>query len=147
MIRTLITILALLGLPATLMAFSAHPIKIMTRQSPAATTTTLYYHPAVFEKAVECAQNYGMCDVDELLNLAEQLDQYNGCYYEDEAEACQKEIDDRHDLVDVLLLQTELQQRDDYTKKANLFAHDVKADKDMHDRDNFIDNISPEMDV
>ena len=70
MIRTLISILALLGLPATLMAFSAHPTKIMTRQSPAA-TTTLYYHPAVFEKAVECAQNYGMCDVDELLNLAE----------------------------------------------------------------------------
>jgi len=75
------------------------------------------------------------------------LDQYNGCYYEDEAEACQKEIDDRHDLVDVLLLQTELQQRDYYTKKANLFVHDVKADNDMHDRDNFIDNISPALDV
>jgi hypothetical protein len=70
MIRTLITILALLGLPATLMAFSTHPIKITTRQSAEA-STALYYHPDVFEKAVECAQNYGMCDVDELLNLAE----------------------------------------------------------------------------
>ena len=47
----------------------------------------------------------------QLLIFHEELDQYNGCYYEDEAEACQKEIDDRHDLVDVLLLQTELQQR------------------------------------
>jgi hypothetical protein len=65
MIRIL-TAFALIGLPATLMAFSTHPNKIMTRY-----TTTLYYHPAAFERAVDCAQNYGMCDVDELLNLAE----------------------------------------------------------------------------
>lgn len=37
--------------------------------------------------------------------------------------------------------------RDHYVKEGNLFAHDVKADKDMHDRDNFINNISPAMDV
>ncbi|KAL7499478.1 hypothetical protein ACHAWT_007759, partial [Skeletonema menzelii] len=105
MIRTLL----IACLPATLIAFSTHP-KIMTRQS----VTAVYYHPDVFEKAVDCAQNYGMCNVDELLNLAEELEQYNGCYYEDGAEACQKEIDDRHDLADLLLLQTELQQRDHY---------------------------------
>ena len=62
MIRTLL----IACLPATLIAFSTHP-KIMTRQS----VTAVYYHPDVFEKAVDCAQNYGMCNVDELLNLAE----------------------------------------------------------------------------
>ena len=67
MIRTLIIIICLL-LPAaaTLMAFSTHPNRIITRKS-----TKLSYHPDVFEKAVDCAQNYGMCNVDELLNLAE----------------------------------------------------------------------------
>jgi len=39
------------------------------------------------------------------------LDEYHGCYYEDEEKACEKEIDDRKDLVDMLLLQTEMQQR------------------------------------
>lgn len=146
MIRTLIITFALIGLPAKLMAFSTKPNRIVRRQTAAA-TTTLYYHPAVFEKAVDCAQNYGMCDVDELLNLAKELDQYNECYYESEPEACQKEIDDRHDLVDALLLQGEMQQRDHYLKEGNLFAYDVKADKDMHDRDNFIDNISPALDI
>ncbi len=37
--------------------------------------------------------------------------------------------------------------RDHYVKEGNLFAYDVKADKDMHDRDNFIDKISPALDV
>ncbi len=69
MIRTLITTFALISLPATLVAFSTKPNRIMVRH-PAAATTTLYYHPDVFEKAVDCAQNYGKCDVDELLNLA-----------------------------------------------------------------------------
>ena len=40
-----------------------------------------------------------------------ELEEYKGCYYEEGAEACQKEIDDRHDLADLLLLQTEMQQR------------------------------------
>ena len=37
--------------------------------------------------------------------------------------------------------------RDHYLKEGNLFAYDVKADKDMHDRDNFFDKISPALDV
>jgi hypothetical protein len=76
MIRIL-TALALIGLPATLMAFSTHPNKMMTRQSTiTAITTTLHYHPVSFERAVDCAENYGMCNVDELLNLAERE-----CYF------------------------------------------------------------------
>lgn len=64
MIRILIA-LVMMGLPP-LVAFTHHPNKIMARRS-----TALFYHPATFERAVDCAQNYGMCDVDELLNLAE----------------------------------------------------------------------------
>jgi hypothetical protein len=45
------------------------------------------------------------------MNVPPELDEYNGCYYEDGPAACEKEIEDRRDLADVLLLQTELQQR------------------------------------
>jgi hypothetical protein len=63
MIRILIALM-MMGL-SPLVAFTHHPNKIITR------STALFYHPATFERAVDCAQNYGMCDVDELLNLAE----------------------------------------------------------------------------
>ncbi len=37
--------------------------------------------------------------------------------------------------------------RNHYLKEGNLFAYDVTADKDMHDRDNFFEKISPALDV
>ena len=37
--------------------------------------------------------------------------------------------------------------RNDYVKNGNLFAYEVKADKDMHDRDNFFDKIEDALDV
>jgi len=55
-------------------------------------TTKLNYHPQTFERAVECAQNYGLCDIEELLSLSSELDQFQGCFYEDDEEACDKEI-------------------------------------------------------
>lgn len=65
----LTTIAALLGLSATVVAFSVnHPTKVIRQL---ATSTTVFYHPAAFERAVDCAKNYGMCNVEELLNLAE----------------------------------------------------------------------------
>ena len=108
------------------------------------------------------------------------LEDYQGCFYEDGAEACQKEIDvstihliiapshfltiliatahfslhsfdilsqDRHDLSNVLLLQGEMQERTRYLKEGNLFAYDVKADQDMHERDEFIEHVVPELDL
>jgi VanZ family protein len=37
--------------------------------------------------------------------------------------------------------------RNDYVKNGNLFAYEVKADKDMHDRDNFFNKIEDALDV
>ena len=37
--------------------------------------------------------------------------------------------------------------RSDYVKNGNLFAYEVKADKDMHDRDNFFNKIEDALDV
>eukprot|EP00956_Cyclotella_meneghiniana_P026883 scaffold59206_cov67-Cyclotella_meneghiniana.AAC.1 len=54
---------------------------------------------------------------------------------------------DRFDLANLLLLQGELQERMHYLEEGNLFAYDVQADRDMHDRDDFIDKIVPALDV
>jgi hypothetical protein len=50
-------------------------------------------------------------------------------------------------LAETLLFQGELRERDRYIKEGNLFAYDVKADKDMHDREVFFDRISPSLDI
>ena len=47
-------------------AFSVHHKTALARTFYVA----LNFHPQSFERAVECANNYGMCNVDELLNLA-----------------------------------------------------------------------------
>eukprot|EP01082_Thalassiosira_pseudonana_P007615 g7042.t1 g7042 contig23:1739931-1740591(+) len=130
-----------LSLPAA-SGFTASLQNSVVRRS-----TKLHFHPEKFNRAVDCASNYGLCDVDELLNLAQDLEDYQGCFYEDGAEACQKEIDDRHDLSNVLLLQGEMQERTRYLKEGNLFAYDVKADQDMHERDEFIEHVVPELDL
>jgi len=56
-------------------------------------------------------------------------------------------LKDRKDLADLLLLQGELQARNDYFHKANLFAHDVEEDSLMKDRDHFLNDELPEMDL
>ena len=76
-----------------------------------------------------------------------ELENFQGCFYEGGPEACAKEIDDRKDLADALLLQGELIERNRYIKDGNLFAYDVKADKDMHERDEFFDRIAPALDL
>lgn len=47
----------------------------------------------------------------------------------------------------MLLLQSEMRERQRYLKEGNLFAYDIQEDKNMHDRDEFIENISSEMDI
>ena len=51
------------------------------------------------------------------------------------AELCQKEIDDRKDVAEILRMQAELRLRMDYLDRANLFADDVRAEHDILQRD------------
>ena len=61
---------ALALLTASTSAFSSTRSTMRsTRSSP----TALFYHPPTFDRAVECANEFGLCDVDELLNLAEDM--------------------------------------------------------------------------
>lgn len=54
-----------LSLPAA-SGFTASLQNSVVRRS-----TKLHFHPEKFNRAVDCANNYGLCDVDELLNLAQ----------------------------------------------------------------------------
>eukprot|EP01083_Nonionella_stella_P029512 81220_1 len=143
-LASFLAILLAASIPSTSAFSTAIQAKIATRTP---TTTTLYYHPASFERAVDCATTFGMCDIEELVELSEELDKLQGCFYESGEEDCSKEIDDRKDLADALLLQGELRERTHYIKEGNLFAYDVKADGNMHDRDEFFEHVVPEMDM
>ena len=48
-----------------ILAFSA------TRSTIVRTPTAIFYHPETFDRAVECANNFGLCNVDELLSLSD----------------------------------------------------------------------------
>merc|ERR1719350_886285 len=84
-----------------------------------------------FGRAVECAENFGLCDVDEMTNLADQLMSFEGCIFEEGVEMCEKEEQDRRDVAETLQLGVELQLRMDYLKNANLFADDVKIEREQ----------------
>ena len=46
-----------------------------------------------YDRAFDCVTNFGMCDIDELIDLSEELDEYMDiCYVEDGPEACENEI-------------------------------------------------------
>ena len=144
----------------------------------------LFYYPdESFIKAVRCAGNTGMCDVGELLKLADgaciwtndwasnsfekfvftltfthifllspcliELEDFQGCFFEEnqEEELCNKEIQDRKDVADTLRLQAELHLKQEYLKEANLFADSVKSEHDVQDREQFVENVLPELDV
>jgi CRISPR/Cas system Type II protein with McrA/HNH and RuvC-like nuclease domain len=83
----------------------------------------------VFERAVECAEHFGVCDIEQMEYLAKELEEFNGVYFEsvDESNAAmmQKEVADRKDVADILKMQGELRLRMDYLDGANLFAQDV----------------------
>jgi hypothetical protein len=86
--------------------------------SPAAshrlTSTSLAVASAVendaFFRAVECAEG-SRSTLDELDKLASELEDVDGCKFEEGQEDCDKEIRDRMDVAQILRLRIELQLR------------------------------------
>jgi len=63
----LVSTLALLASAISVSAFSTTRSTIIRSSSP----TAIFYHPETFDRAVECANNFGLCNVDELLKLSD----------------------------------------------------------------------------
>mmetsp|Transcript_38455 Transcript_38455/g.78446 ORF Transcript_38455/g.78446 Transcript_38455/m.78446 type:complete len:140 (-) Transcript_38455:220-639(-) len=127
--------LAFLILGASTTAFIASPA--FSRSSKSA----LFFFPEHFERAVECAGKYGFCDLDELEKLGDELEKFNGCFFEQDEETCDKEVLDRLELSDMLLLQRELRLKQQYFENGNSFVHDVKGEHDKHEREEFVDHV------
>jgi hypothetical protein len=123
--KTILTLFCLFN------AASAFHAVVPTKSAPATARffSTMRLHaveyPKSFQRAVECSEKFGLCGVDELLQLADELESYEECYFEEGQSACEKEEMDRQDVADILRLEAELSLRQDYLKNANLFAGDV----------------------
>ncbi|CAB9498783.1 expressed unknown protein [Seminavis robusta] len=106
-------------------------------------------YPPEFHRAVECAKNQGMCNVDELLTLAQELEDYddsclweipmNGDSSKDDDEDCETEFLDRLDIADLLRAEREMmQRRENALEFSNLFREKIEQDelsKEQHDED------------
>mmetsp|Transcript_22210 Transcript_22210/g.32719 ORF Transcript_22210/g.32719 Transcript_22210/m.32719 type:complete len:111 (+) Transcript_22210:1-333(+) len=91
----------------------------------------LYYTQEKFERAVDCAEHYGLCNLEELEHLAKDLEDLQGkTFFEGDRNS---EIRGRKDLRETLLLQRELK-----SKKLgeNQF---IKGVKEMRERSFSID--------
>ena len=101
--------------------------------------SALWSFPERFGRAVQCSEQYGLCNVDELLALAEELESYHGSFFEDDVDLREKEIKDRNDVADILRLEAELELRHDYLRNANLFKADVEEAVAQNERDEYLE--------
>lgn len=89
-----------------------------------------------FERAVECAEKFGACDIKQMEELAKELEEFRGAYFENsdasKPSMMQKEVHDRKDVAEVLRLQCELRHRMDYLNGASLFTKDVHDMEDAY---------------
>mmetsp|Transcript_8 Transcript_8/g.14 ORF Transcript_8/g.14 Transcript_8/m.14 type:complete len:154 (-) Transcript_8:426-887(-) len=121
----------LLSLPAAA-AFGTHAATFKLR-SP---SSALFVSPETFYRAVELAEGRHVATMNELDELATELEEFVGCKFEEDSgkEICDKEIQDRVDVAEILRLKIELQLRMDYLKNGNLFAADVIKEHDAEER-------------
>ena len=106
-----------------------------TEQPPPDNQMIPYFDDLV--QAVDCASHFGQCDVQTLHDLADKVDSgYSDdndmlCMYETTPELCDKEIQDRKDVAKLLRLQAELQLGMEYLENANLFAANVRDERNV----------------
>ena len=129
-----------LFLPVGIHAFSVPPKGIATKTTtnaakgcqPRETIVMMgsvkNYPHQEFHRAIDCATEPGLCEVEELMKLADDLERHGEeCFFEKEEDtaACEKEKDDRLDVASLLRLEAEVLLREDYLDNANLFKENV----------------------
>ena len=94
-------------------------------------------------RAVKAVTTFGLCDADELNTLADKVEAgADSCVFEVGEELCDKEIEDRKDVAEVLRMQAELQLRMDAIRGSSLFASDVEDEYDIRQRDELLEILS-----
>ena len=74
-----------------------------------------------------------------MIELAEELESYQGSFFEKDDELRAKEASDRQDMADVLRKEAELKLRLDYLKNGNLFKEDVEEASMLKHRDEYLE--------
>ena len=110
------------------------------------TETVTYFDDLV--DAVRASTTFGLYDSDELHALADKVEAgASTCIFEVEGTdaedgfLCQKEIDDRMDVAEVLRMQAELQLRMEAIRGSSLFAADCLAEDAIRQRDELMDYL------
>ena len=116
-------------------AFQTAPVAFARCKS----TALNVFYPKEFERAVKCAERYGTCDVDELEKLADELESYQGSFFEETEENREKEVVDRQDIVEILRMEKELKRRQKKLKDSNLFVKDVEDAHNSNKRDEYME--------
>lgn len=102
----ILCILTLLGASAAFTVHSSHRHQHTSLCAVAADVEETFFQAVQLAEAGE-----KKVDLEELDRLATALEQVDGCQFEEEANLCDKEIQDRLDVAEVLRLQIELQLR------------------------------------
>jgi hypothetical protein len=87
-------------------------------------------------EAIDCASQFGTCDIETLEKLADKVRAGDGCTFETEnTEACDQERVDRQRLAEMLHLQAQLRQQMDDLEVTNAFVRYVRDENNIRDRD------------
>jgi len=135
MIKYLLSTAALFG---AVSGFHTAPVAFTRCKS---TALNEMWYPKEFERAVKCAENFGLCDAEELEKLADELESYQGSFFEEEEGKREKEVMGRRDIVEILKMEKELMLRKKDLKEANLFKKDVEEAHNANERDEYLEHM------
>jgi len=93
--------------------------------------------------AVQAATQFGLCNPEELQKLADKVEMgADSCLFEIEPDLCQKEMDDRLDVAEVLRMQAELALRMEAIEGSSLFVGDVRDEHMIREREEVFDALA-----
>jgi len=95
--------------------------------------SALFQLPENYERAVDCAEDYGECKVEELVDLVNELEQVEECFLDQDEETCDDEASDRFDVADALRQQhdqrlTQENLRDPNLRDPNSFTQELPVE-------------------
>uniref|UniRef100_A0A7S4JYT4 Uncharacterized protein n=1 Tax=Odontella aurita TaxID=265563 RepID=A0A7S4JYT4_9STRA len=90
---------------------SAFSAPAFARRGDRGSWSALFVSTETLYQAVECAENRNKHDIEELEKLAAELEGAKECNFEIGDELCQKEIQDRLDVAEILRLKIEMELR------------------------------------
>ncbi|KAL7485016.1 hypothetical protein ACHAW6_010614 [Cyclotella cf. meneghiniana] len=95
---------------------------------PRPSATALHFYPENFDRAQECATHYGICNVDELEQLANELEQFQHREEDGGMQGRDHYVDTKH-VADMLRAQSELK----HMMEEYVVVHHQPETFDMYD--------------